>query len=114
MDCVERIKALCAEKKIAIARLEKDLGFANGYISGLRRGSMPADRLQKVADYLGVTASYLMTGEEVKGYYVSPDAMETAQSLLMNRDLKLLFDEVKNATSEQLQLLKQIAKSWQR
>lgn len=112
MDCVERIKKLCAEKGIAIARLEKDCGFANGYISGLRRGTMPADRLQKVADYLGVSPSYLLTGEEHTGYYVSVGTMEVAQDLLSNRDLKLLFDEIKNATPEQLQLLRAMARSW--
>ena len=64
MNTVERIKALCKERKIAISRLEKDCGFANGYISGLRKGTLPDDRLRIVAKYLDVTPTFLSTGEE--------------------------------------------------
>lgn len=60
MNCVEKIKVICKERKIPISKLEKDLGFSNGYIGQLRKGTMPADRLMLVADYLGVTASFLM------------------------------------------------------
>ena len=115
MDTVERIKELCKERGIAISRLEKDLGFANGYFGGLKKGSLPADRLQKVADYFDVSPSYLMNGEHKSaGYYISMDTVAMAQELLSNRDLKLLFDAAKNATPEQLKLLQQIAKSWGR
>jgi len=62
---VERIKELCKEKKLAISRLEKDLGFANGYIGQLRKGMLPADRLQAIAEYLNVTAEHLL-GVEAK------------------------------------------------
>ena len=114
MDAVERIKELCKERGIAISRLERALGFANGYIGGLRKGTLPADRMQKVAEYLGVSPQYLMGGEEQpqSGYYISMDTMLMAQELLSNRELKLLFDATKGATPEQLKLLQQIAKSW--
>lgn len=115
MNTVERIIELCKERGIAISRLEKDLGFANGYFGGLRKGSLPADRLQKVADYFGVSASFLMNGEhQSPGYYISMDTVAMAQELLSNRDLKLLFDAAKKATPDQLKLLQQIAKSWER
>lgn len=45
MNSVERVKQLCKERKIPISRLEKDLGFANGYIGQLRKGTFPDDRL---------------------------------------------------------------------
>lgn len=64
MNTVERIKALCKERKIAISRLEKECGFANGYIGGLRKGTLPDDRLRIVAEYLGVSPTFLSTGEE--------------------------------------------------
>lgn len=64
MNTVERIKALCKERRMAISRLEKECGFANGYISGLRKGTLPDDRLRIVAEYLGVSPSFLSTGEE--------------------------------------------------
>ena len=64
MNSVERVKAICKERKIAIYKLEKDLGFSNGYISQLRKGTFPAERLANIADYLSVPTEYLLTGEE--------------------------------------------------
>ena len=63
MTSVERVKAICKERRIAISRLEKDLGFSNGYIGQLRKGVLPDDRLMMIADYLNVTTQFLMTGE---------------------------------------------------
>lgn len=40
MTSVERIRNLCKERKIPISRLERDLGFANGYIGQLRKGTI--------------------------------------------------------------------------
>ena len=59
MNSVERVKALCKERKIPISRLERDLGFANGYIGQLRKGTFPDDRLIKIAKYLDVTPAYI-------------------------------------------------------
>lgn len=64
MNCVERIKAICKERKIPISKLERDLGFANGYIGQLRKGVLPSDRLVQVAEYLSVTPNYLISGED--------------------------------------------------
>ena len=54
MNSVERVKAICKERKIPISKLESDLRFSNGYIGQLRKGVFPADRLAKIASYLGV------------------------------------------------------------
>ncbi len=64
MDSVERVKSICKERKIPISKLEKDCGFANGYIGQLRKGTFPADRLAKIADYLSLSTEYLLTGTE--------------------------------------------------
>lgn len=64
MNSVELIKSICRERKIPISRLEKDLGFANGYIGQLKKGTLPADRLDKVAEYLGLPADYLLGKEK--------------------------------------------------
>lgn len=65
MNSVEKVKALCKERKIPISRLEKELGYANGYIGQLRKGTFPNDRLVEIANYLNVPTAYL-TGEEQK------------------------------------------------
>ena len=64
MNSVERVKAICKERKIPISKIEKDLGFSNGYIGQLRKGSFPADRLALIAEYLDVSTDYLLTGNE--------------------------------------------------
>lgn len=64
MNSVERVKALCKERKIPISSLERNLGFANGYISQLRKGVFPSDRLVKITDYLSVSTGYLLDREE--------------------------------------------------
>jgi transcriptional regulator with XRE-family HTH domain len=66
MNSVSRVKAICKERKIPISRLEKDLGYANGYIGQLRKGTFPDDRLVEIANYLGVSAAYLSGVEEQK------------------------------------------------
>ena len=66
MNGVDRVKAICKERKIPFSKLEKDLGYGNGYIGQLRRGVFPSDRLVEIADYLGVTTEYILTGESEK------------------------------------------------
>lgn len=62
MDSVELIRNLCKERGIAISQLEKDCGFSNGYIRGLRRGILPSDRAKIVADYFDISINYLLSG----------------------------------------------------
>ncbi len=81
MNCVERVKALCKERKIPISKLEKDLGFANGYIGQLRKGVLPADRLLQVAEYLDVSTEFLMTGNEKTPTLTEKDERDIAKDL---------------------------------
>ena len=80
MNSVERVKQICKERKIPISRLEKDLGFSNGYIGQLKKGSFPADRLSKIASYLDLSAEYLMNGSE-KTVLTEKDNRDIAKDL---------------------------------
>lgn len=64
MNAVERVKEICKERNIALSKLEKDLGFGNAYVSQLKKGFFPDDRLRLIANYLQVSTEYLITGEE--------------------------------------------------
>lgn len=66
MNGVERVKSICKELKIPLSKLEKDLGYGNGYIGQLRKGVFPSDRLMEIAKYLGVSPEYILTGENKK------------------------------------------------
>ncbi|AWC31835.1 MULTISPECIES: helix-turn-helix domain-containing protein [Bacillus] len=65
MTLVNTIKSLCAQRKIAISALERDLGFGNGTIRRWDNTSPSADKLQKVADYFHVTTDYLLGREQL-------------------------------------------------
>lgn len=80
MNTVERIKSICKERRIPISKLEKDLGFGNAYISGLKKGTVPDDRLRKIAEYLDLTTEYLMTGIEPQTDFLYTD--ENAEFLI--------------------------------
>lgn len=66
MNSVERVRELCKERKIPVSRLERELGYANGYINQLRKGVFPADRLLEIANYFSVSVDFLMTGVEAE------------------------------------------------
>lgn len=65
----ERIVGLCKQENIPISKLEKELGFAGGYISKLDKSTPNSAKLQKIAEYFGVTLDYLMTGKEKTSPY---------------------------------------------
>lgn len=90
MNTVERILSILKERNIPVSRCERALDFSNGYFKGLTKGTMPADKLEKVAKYLGVSVVYLMTGNE--GYYLDPDAAEMAQAMFDDPDMRILFN----------------------
>lgn len=74
MNSVQRVKTICKERKIPISKLEKDLGFANGYIGQLRKGVFPEDRLFLIAEYLELSVEFIRTGEnETKEKTHSPE-----------------------------------------
>ena len=111
MNSVDLVKVLCKERGIAISKLERECGFSNGYIRGLKAGKMPADRLQKIADYFGVSVEYLMTGEQPSGFYVNGESAEIAQAIYSNPHLKALFETAsKNTTPEQLKFVDDLLK----
>lgn len=64
MNTVERIKALCKATNTPISKLEKSLGFSNGYIGKLQKGVVPGDRLLSISEYFNVSVDYLITGKD--------------------------------------------------
>ena len=63
MTVFDRIEQLRKTQNLSQGKLEKELGFSNGSISKWRNSTPTYERLQKVADYFGVSVDYLMTGE---------------------------------------------------
>lgn len=106
MNTVERVKAICKERKIPIYKLEQDCGFANGYIGQLKKGTIPDVRLRKIAEYLDLSIEYLITGEEKtnEGYYISTETAKIAQEIFMDPNLRALFSAAQNSRPQDLRL----------
>lgn len=60
---VENIRALCAEKNMTIAALERETGIGNGVIARWNSLNPRVDRLKAVADFFGVTVDELLRTE---------------------------------------------------
>ena len=64
MTTYDIISELCKKRNLAVTALERELGFGRGSIGKLRTGNTTLERLQKIADYFGVSVNYLTTGRE--------------------------------------------------
>lgn len=98
MTLYERIETLRKSKNISQGKLEKELGFSNGSISKWKNSTPTTERLQKLADYFGVTVEYLLTGEEAESevYYTNPETARMAQEMFEDPDMRSLFDMKRN------------------
>lgn len=69
MTTLENIKKICREKKnISVTTLEQELGYSNGSLAKAK--DIPSSRIYEIANYLGVSMEYIMTGEkpEIPGF----------------------------------------------
>lgn len=88
MNAVDKVKTICKERGIPISRLERNCGFSNGYIRGLKEGKFPSDRLAIIADYLAIPISELLDVETDEHYYIDPETRATAEELRTFRAIK--------------------------
>jgi len=108
MTSRDRVIAICKERNLPISRLEADCGFSNGYIRSIKRG-LPADRLFKIAEYLGVSPAYLNTGIEeesaAKPEETDDDLMELRQAMRERPEVAFLMKlAVNGKTSDVLEV----------
>lgn len=59
-----RIKELCKTKGVTVTEAEQELGFARGSLCKIDTNKPSMEKVQKIADYFGVTINYLMTGTD--------------------------------------------------
>lgn len=57
---LKTITRLCEKKGVSIAKLEKETGISNGAIGKWRKCSPTVEKLEKVADFFGVSVDYLL------------------------------------------------------
>lgn len=101
MNIVTRIQELCDKKEITITELEREIKIGRGVIRKWEVASPNSDKLQKVADYFGVSTDFLL-GREKPTYSNDMDIrrIERARKRMPEKDkekmmniLKLSFEE---------------------
>ena len=71
------------------------------------------DKMKKVADYFGVTLEYLISGETTTndGSFCNKEAIEIAERILDNNDLRMLFYACHDVNSDNLKIITKLAKA---
>lgn len=70
MSLVGRIQELCSSKNTTLIGLEREIGLGRGTIRNWDKNSPSVDKVQKVAEYFGVSTDYLLYGFD-KGEFTS-------------------------------------------
>ena len=80
----EFIKSVAKDKGTSAAKIERELGFSNGYIGTVRDSSFPYDRLLKIAKHLDVSPDYLWNcGDSASNSFSGPVLSDEESALLV-------------------------------
>lgn len=99
---------LLEKRGLKAADVCRGTGLPSSLFSEWKRGkSVPkADKMKKIAEFFGVTVSYLM-GEDVSNekekYYFNEETAEIAQTIFESKELRLLYDAARDAQPEDIQ-----------
>lgn len=104
MSNVEVIRQICKERHISIAKLERDCDFSNGYIGKLKKGTLPSDKAQRVADYLGVDIDVLNGVQTDAQHYVDNETAKIAQEIFDDPEKRALFEATADCPPEYLRI----------
>ncbi len=63
----DNVKRICEKKGISIGKVEKDLQLSNGSICKWNDNEPGIRKVQKVAEYLGVSIEELLAEDDGKG-----------------------------------------------
>lgn len=95
---------LCESHGVTPYRVGKETGISTATFTAWKQGKYTPkpEKLQKIADYFGVSIDYLKTGEVTEGYYLDSQTAKVAQEIVENKELSLLFDVARDAEPEDL------------
>jgi transcriptional regulator with XRE-family HTH domain len=96
---------LLIERGLKIADVQRGTGIPYSTFTDWKAGRYKPkhDKLQKIADFFGVSVEYLTTGQK-DTHYINPATSKIAQELFDNPDLKMLFDAAKDSKPEDLKM----------
>lgn len=110
----EIFEKLLEKFDVTTYQVAKATGISTASFTGWKQGkwNFKPDKLQKIADYFGVSLEYLLTGEEKVGgekYYLNDETTKAAQEIFENKELRMLFDVAHDADPEDLRALHSMA-----
>lgn len=89
MGLYENIRDIAKLKGYSVNKLEQELGFARSSVNKFNKNTPSAEKLQQIADLLGVSLDYLMTGVE------ESQKKETALTSRDERDIEKILDRTR-------------------
>jgi transcriptional regulator with XRE-family HTH domain len=103
----EIFEKLMQEKGVTMYRVSKDTGIAQATLIDWKKGRYvpKIDKLQKIADYFGVTVDYILGNEQKEKPLVNNDEelTEYLEELKTRPEMKMLFNLAKGATKEDVE-----------
>lgn len=105
MGVVDRIRTLCESSGITINKLEKETEVGRGNVARWDKHRPSIDKVQRIADYFGVSSDYILTGNENKPTPESEltETQREAMELIMkmsDEQLKVFVATLKAAMKE--------------
>ena len=98
----ERIKALAASKGLTIQALEVISNIKRGTIGKWKTSVPNAEALYRVANALGTTVDYLLTGEYRFPAEPEADVASLLQQMKDDPSTRMMFDLAKGATIDEI------------
>nr|DAQ16323.1 MAG TPA: repressor protein [Caudoviricetes sp.]DAW40566.1 MAG TPA: repressor protein [Caudoviricetes sp.]DAW78522.1 MAG TPA: repressor protein [Caudoviricetes sp.] len=103
MNIVDKIRALCSERTITIAELERNLGLGAGTVSRWDVRVPGIDKVQKVAEYFDVSTDYLLGRSDVPKWANNDDIIIFDQALKRNSVI-MSYDGIELSEEDKLKL----------
>lgn len=91
MGLYEQIRDIAKSKGYSINKLEQELGFARSSINKFNKSKPSIEKLQLIADLLGVTVDFLASGKDA---LYSENELNLKDSRDIARDLDRIMGEI--------------------
>ena len=105
----ENYERILKERGLTNYKVSKDTGIAQSVLSTwkTKETTPKADKLQILAEYLGVSIDYLLGVQpnvQSEEYYQNDEASRAAQEAFDDPDLRILFDAAKGSRPEDIRM----------
>ena len=108
MELFDRIKEQCKKRGITLQMLAERTNLSINSLYGWKTSVPSADKLKRVADYLGVTTDYLLGGDESKKIELEPEEDELI--VMFRKNTSDMDDDEKKEFNESLDKLMSFAR----